>query len=260
MTLTPDEIDALARAIFSYSGPVAVGTLVIGLSVGFLLNLRYIAPKIFGWVRDELTDPESPTGKAARAREEKIAARIKAEMPAVPSVDEIVGALTKDDSKFKAIVVDQINGAWSTAADEIEARVNSLEDAMKKRVDEFQDAVPAMIDDAIRRRGKGDELTDGRQRAAGARSDARTAEVGRLARLKQDDPAGFELYTKAAATIKAVGKLKQWTPREVREELQKLDDLVDQGTDLRDVMKEMGIKTEGYGGSSSSSTVPAFAR
>jgi hypothetical protein len=168
-----------------------------------------------------------------------IAEKVKAQippMPVVPTAAEIVAqvveALSADNSPVRSI----IDGAWDKAAGEIEKRVQALEDA-----------VPGLVVDGYNRIQKGRELTEGRKNAADERSLAKLEEVAALTRLQQDHPEQFALYTKTVSTIKALGRLKNWTPKEIRDQIQALDDIVEVGADLNEVAKEWGIKT-GIGG------------
>lgn len=96
--LDPADIEAIVRAIAAVTLPVAVATLLIGMTYSLLVGLKLVAPKAKKLILAELKDPESETSKQRQREQAAILKEFDAAVAAkldeaAKKYDELLAAL-----------------------------------------------------------------------------------------------------------------------------------------------------------------------
>lgn len=160
----------------------------------------------------------------------------------LPTAESLTDQLVEVDGSLDLLIKDRMNTAVETVGDNVQAKIEWL-----------KDQIQPMIDDSVRRFQKGRELNDGKDRANADRGADGLGFTAVLAKLQQDDPASYKLYTGTIATIKATGRLRDLPPREIRDQIAAVDELVLSGADLKEAAKAWGLKVDGNGARGGSS-------
>lgn len=243
--LDPADIEAIVRAIAAVTLPVAVATLLIGMTYSLLVGLKLVAPKAKKLILAELKDPESETSKQRQREQAAILKEFDAAVSskldeAAKKYDELLAALepllaTEEVKDEKGQTV-EVN-ALLIRVDQLIELANFVREAMIVDV-EAEDGtkqkgllapnLPHLMDKAILKAQQ-------RQQAAHARGDT-TKDIEAAmqdAEWVSDNPEQAEALAAAHSGIEAMAPMFNWDEKKVARLHKQANDLARQGGNVK---------------------------